>query len=677
MNPAVTSDSGSGDESETAAEGAADSASSDDRSRPRTSRRTFLTGAAAGAAAGAVAGGIPIVILAGRSDTAADPAAAAAEPTTTSGSPRPASEPAAAAAEPSATTSTARALTPAEQRRAASLEVRERAARMSYDMAMPAHEPNGDERADIGYAFSFTKGLPHDYDTGLVARPEDYEQFVAAAQSGAAQDFIDTPLGPDDGFRTAANDAPRRGWESQGVGLSFDLIGADMQSLTMPPAPAVGSHELTGELAEVYAQALLRDEQLSNLRFDGSTTAVQENILVSLSDLEWFDDSTPLSGLSAAARQRRRTIMNPQTVFRGRARGDTIGPYISQLLLAGSPLLDAGRTAADGLVAYGAQTINQRVRQAAPVDFLTSWDEWFDVQNALAPSPNQLFEGPDRFITTGRDLASYVEDDALYQAYFTACLVLFAHGVSLDRGMPFADDDADDHQQGFVLFAPNHVLSLLGEVSMRALKTVKYQKFNVHRRLRPEELAARVERAELLDIAELTTMALTLDASPLAVDVRASNDTASGTPSMLLPMAYAEGSPMHPSYGAGHATVAGACATVMKALFDHTQPLAVSGSATNAFVANRDGSALELVRVLDETGQPGELTVEGEINKLASNISIARSWAGVHYFSDYWESMLLGEAIAIEILREHMVTTAIDFTLSIPTFEGSTITLTP
>jgi hypothetical protein len=36
----------------------------------------------------------------------------------------------------------------------------------------------------------------------------------------------------------------------------------------------------------------------------------------------------------------------------------------------------------------------------------------------------------------------------------------------------------------------------------------------------------------------------------------------------LLPMAFQEGSPMHPSYGAGHATVAGACVTILKAFFD-------------------------------------------------------------------------------------------------------------
>ncbi|TNE49853.1 MAG: hypothetical protein EP343_10515, partial [Deltaproteobacteria bacterium] len=41
------------------------------------------------------------------------------------------------------------------------------------------------------------------------------------------------------------------------------------------------------------------------------------------------------------------------------------------------------------------------------------------------------------------------------------------------------------------------------------------------------------------------------------------------------------------------------------------------------------------------------LTVEGELNKLASNISIGRDWAGVHYFTDYIESIRMGEQIAL------------------------------
>ena len=41
----------------------------------------------------------------------------------------------------------------------------------------------------------------------------------------------------------------------------------------------------------------------------------------------------------------------------------------------------------------------------------------------------------------------------------------------------------------------------------------------------------------------------------------------------LLPMAFPEGSPMHPAYGAGHATVAGACVTILKAFFKEDETL--------------------------------------------------------------------------------------------------------
>jgi len=88
---------------------------------------------------------------------------------------------------------------------------------------------------------------------------------------------------------------------------------------------------------------------------------------------------------------------------------------------------------------------------------------------------------------------------------------MLSNGISLDPSLPYQQDDAVDHQQGFVLYAVQHVLSLLGEVCDRALKTVLFQKFNVHRRLRPEALAARIEKSSLLDISEITHMARELN----------------------------------------------------------------------------------------------------------------------------------------------------------------------
>ena len=68
------------------------------------------------------------------------------------------------------------------------------------------------------------------------------------------------------------------------------------------------------------------------------------------------------------------------------------------------------------------------------------------------------------------------------------------------------------------------------------------------------------------------------------------------------------------------------------------------------------------------------LTLEGELNKLAANISIGRNMAGVHYFSDYYDSIRMGEQIAIGILQEQALTYSTDpFVMSVPTFDGNIV----
>lgn len=139
---------------------------------------------------------------------------------------------------------------------------------------------------------------------------------------------------------------------------------------------------------------------------------------------------------------------------------------------------------------------------------------------------------------------------------------------------------------------------------------------------------------------------------------------------------------MHPSYGAGHATVAGACVTILKAFFDHAHPVAFAGSDTEAFVpalagdvvgdipVEEDGKYLKVVSLSPEQGR---LTVEGELNKLASNIAIGRDWAGVHFFSDYLESIRMGEEIAIGILEEQKLTYGENFSMTVPLYDGGTV----
>ncbi len=128
----------------------------------------------------------------------------------------------------------------------------------------------------------------------------------------------------------------------------------------------------------------------------------------------------------------------------------------------------------------------------------------------------------------------------------------------------------------------------------------------------------------------------------------------------LLPMAYPEGCPTHPAYPAGHAVIAGACSTVLKAFFKD------SFEIPNPVVANDDGLAL--------VPYNGTLTVGGELNKLAANIAIARDAAGVHWRSDGIEGLKLGEQVAISLLRDYQKSTNENFNgFSLSKFDGGTI----
>merc|ERR1712150_211155 len=90
-----------------------------------------------------------------------------------------------------------------------------------------------------------------------------------------------------------------------------------------------------------------------------------------------------------------------------------------------------------------------------------------------------------------------------------------------------------------------------------------------------------------------------------------------------LNLQYPEGIPTHPSHPAGHACVAGACCTVLKAMFqchkkNFDQKLPWPRDAMHSI----DGD--ELVNF----GKNHKMTIVGEFNKLASNISLGRDFAG-------------------------------------------------
>lgn len=450
-----------------------------------------------------------------------------------------------------------------------------------------AHPTNGDEDRYPNKIGSFSKGLQHN-DNGEVVLPS-FNSMVTAMQRKNPALFEDIQLG-----------GPRKLTNPQSA-LAFELEGGDARSFVQPPAPAFASAEQAAEIAENYWMALLRDVPYGEYASNPIAADAAR-------DLTLFGASAkvPKSG----------GVVTPALLFRGLTPGDAVGPYTSQFMY--QP------------IAFGANVIDQQlVTYAGGVDYMTDFPTWLSVQRGA--KPGAPIAGPKRFILNGRDIGRWVHVDILYQAYFQAALYLLGIGAPLSPSNPYVTSKT---QAGFGTLGEAHLPGLLGEFAVKAVHGVWYQKWAVHRRLRPEAFAARVHQT-----------LYTPNHYPVHPSIL--NSVSSGSRlgrylpsgSALLPMAFPEGSPTHPSYGAGHATVAGACVTLLKAWFDGSFVL------PNPKQPSADGTTL-----VDYTGPA--LTVEGELNKLASNIGLGRNIAGVHWRSDATESHKLGEAVAIQLLRE-------------------------
>lgn len=516
------------------------------------------------------------------------------------------------------------------------------------------HPTNGDENRYDEYVASFTKGLPHDVD-GEVSPVENYEALVDALDSPAGEGaFDEVELGGSRKLITPASAG------------SFPLTGLDSNDCTMAAPPAFRSDEMAAETVELYWRALLRDlpfrEYGENHR---ARRAASE-----LDSLAGYTGPTSNGSVTT------------DVLFRGNAAGAREGPFVSQFLYKDIP---RGNVVEEqSLVPY-----------EPGVDYATAYDHWLAIQNGDVPGDSDdgdalgvgvevgpggagvgvslsdgsqktgrsRNDGDERYITTGRDLATYVHGNTPDQSFRAAALICFGAGVPLDDGNPLVGDAV---QTPFVDYGPADVVGAVGTVVRPALLAAWHHKWRVHRKLRPETFGGRIHN-------HLTGGATYADISDDVLDSTAVAETENEHGSYLLPQAYPEGSPTHPSYPAGHAVIAGACATVVKAYFDDE-------AAVPDPVAPDPLKQDQELRSID-----ADLTVAGEVNKLASNDSLGRDFAGIHYRSDAaWDDgdglgggLLLGERVAHGWLRDRLTACARSGTLTYTTISGDRVTITP
>jgi hypothetical protein len=465
------------------------------------------------------------------------------------------------------------------QRTRRALQQRQAAALFQTNYPLPSHATNGDEFAYANRFASFSKTMPHNQ-LGIVDA-NAYDRYLTALRSGAPADFDRIPAGG-----TAKLVNPQ-------AGICYDLEGRDIGSFEINAPPTFSSEAMAGEMVEVYWRALTRDIAFSQYE----TNAM---IAAAVTDLRAFD-------LYAG--------VTPATLFRSGLRGDNAGYLVSQFLL--KPY------------SVGATPIEQKYRlPVAGEDFMTGYAEWLAIQNGVAPTRRITFDAAPRYIRNGRDLGEYVHIDYSYQAYLNAALILNSFGAgALDAANPYK---SNARQAGFATFGGPHIVDLVARVAALALKAAWFQKWYVHRRIRPEEFAGRLHNTK--------TNSASYPIHSKALNAAGTNSVFVKNGTYLLPMAYAEGCPAHPAMPGGHATIAGACTTILKAYFDENFVI------PNPVIPSDDGATLNAFN--------GTLTIGDELNKLASNMSYGRDTSGMHWRSDEVEGLKLGEALAISVLTD-------------------------
>ncbi len=506
-------------------------------------------------------------------------------------------------------------------------EIRIEAAKVERRTSIPPHTTNGDEERYADKCGTYTKALLQD-GPGRV-NLNAYHSFRDALHNGNPADFENIIMG---GARKLTN--PQ-------AGLAFDLEGCDSQKLgnapaplcqetvaVVPPAPALASAAYGTELIEMYWASLLRDVPF---------TEYSSNPLASQAAHE-LSAQPDYAGPRVAGR------VTPEVLFRGGFPGETVGPYISQFFITPTFL--------------GQQPISQQQTTYQPyIDYLTDPALWALIQNGGSMGQNEV-DSQLHFEHSGRDLAAWTHVDVLYQAYFVAYLVLNSIGAPVNPGSMYFNSKT---QVGFATFGGPHFAAMLGEVASRALERSWYQKWFVHRRHRPESGGGIVQ---LIKTGKGSSIDGRVNNNVLNSQALQSSFNKYGT--YLLSQAFPEGAPTHPSYPTGHGVVAGACITILKFFFDGNLVI------PEPLVPDEHGLSL-----LPYTGSDrNQITVNGELNKLAHNVSFGHGiHAGIHWRSDTDVSMVLGEATAISILQDQAQTFNEKFTVHFTKLDGKTATI--
>jgi hypothetical protein len=496
-------------------------------------------------------------------------------------------------------------------------------------VAVPPHTTNGDEQRYSDKSASYSKGLLQD-DVGVV-NAAAWQSFKKALNSGKNSDWEAILIG---GTRT--QNGPQGAY-------CYDLEGVDSVQYgnapspgdptgipVVPPFDQVTSDAYGTQLIEMYWASLMRDVAFTDYATNATAAAAAAELSAQTSY------RGPRDGTGA---------VTPNLLFRGTFPGETVGPYMSQFMITPT--------------AFGQQPIDQLLNTYLPgIDYMTDVTTFLQVQNGISTGVSNQVDPVRRYLHDGRGLGAWTHVDVLYQAYFVALLVLGTLRAPTNPGNPYASSRT---QNGFCTFGGPDFAASMGECAARALQKVWYQKWLIHLTQRPESGGGLVHQV-------LSGNGSRVQAHPSSnvLNSQAVARSFSQYGTYLLSQPFPEGSPTHPSYPTGHGTVAGACITFLKFFYDENYVI------PNPQVPTDDGLSL-----VPYTGSDaGQITVGGELNKLARNVSFGHGvHAGIHWRTDTDYSMTLGEAMAISMLQDRAKTYNERFSITFTKLDGNKVTI--
>jgi membrane-associated phospholipid phosphatase len=411
--------------------------------------------------------------------------------------------------------------------------------------------------------------------------------------------------------------------------FDYELYGMHRDSFSIPPAPTITSNEGAAELLEVYAMALLRDFDLtlldsSSSEYDTFTNEQKQTVqkyVDALNDVKQYIQYSPKNNANI-------TI---GTLFRGLSPGDLRGPYLSQFLFY--PAYLGNFYAEQKFVLYDNSRNKIDINKNYGLDYNYVKDLLNGISKPLVAKTQKL-----RFLQTIRDAAIYINRDEIWQPFFITAAILLDNGIKPG----FFTSARKAPSSRFVNLGPVDLYTLMMKAVKLAMNACWVWKWRQLKQ-RPEEMAFQVHmRKKYPSDPSGVNFPEFLFQNRILVDISNNNQG-----NLFMPMAYSQGSPCHPSYPSGHATIAGASATILKAWFNCDNKIQL-------VVPNSSGDSLEAYREVGGDSYDILVKIGDEIDKLASNCGITRNFAGIHYGSDAYGGLLLGEQVAIALLKDEV-----------------------